>query len=201
MFCGGDTSGEGSDANTCTVIDNTDENIVATLTQEKDETTYTIQVYCLGQYYNYALVGLETNFSTYPTKMLAEEYKYPNLYVREKPDDYTGKLLKSFGFETTSKTRPLILANLQRIINMEIYKITDIEILREALVFIKNEKGRAEAQQGCHDDRIMGTAITYEIASQQSRVSKKEMAERRMEKKDSFDNDFYDDDDSYITAI
>lgn len=155
----------------------------------------------MGRYYNWALVGLETNFSTYPTKMLSEEYKYPKLYIREKQDDYTGKLLTSYGFETTSKTRPMILANLQRIINNEIDKITDIEILREAITFIKNEKGRAEAQQGCHDDRILGTAITYEIASQQSRFSKEEIVERKIENKYSFDNDFYDNDNDYIKAI
>lgn len=199
---GGDTSGEGSDKNTGTVIDNTDENTVATLEQEKDETSYTIQIYCLGMYYNKALVGLETNFSTYPTQMLAEEYMYPNLYVREKVDDYTEKKYTSFGFETNKKTRPLILANLQRIINQETSKIKDIEILREALTFIKNEKGRAEAQQGCHDDKILGTAITYEIAGQQSRFKKQEIREREIIKKNSFDSDFYDDfSESYETVI
>lgn len=199
---GGDTAGEGSDANTATVIDNSNDKIVATLHQKQDETTYTLQVYCLGRYFNDALVGLETNYSTYPTKMLSEEYKYPNLYIREKVDDYTGKLYKSFGFETNKKTRPLILANLQRIINEEIEKITDIDILREALVFIKNEKGRAEAQEGCHDDRIMGTAITYEISGQQSTVRKEDEIKREMDKFLSFDRDFYSDfDDDEITPI
>lgn len=199
---GGDTAGEGSDANTATVIDNSNDKVVATLHQKKDETTYTLQVYCLGWYFNKALIGLETNYSTYPTKMLSEEYKYPNLYIREKVDDYTGKLYKSFGFETNKKTRPLILANLQRIINEEIEKITDIDILREALVFIKNEKGRAEAQEGCHDDRIMGTAITYEISGQQSTVRKEEEIKKELDKALSFDRDFYNDyDDDEITPI
>ena len=78
----------------------------------------------------------------------------------------------------------------------------DIEILREALTFIKNEKGRAEAQQGCHDDKILGTAITYEIAGQQSRFKKQEIREREIIKKNSFDSDFYDDfSESYETVI
>jgi phage terminase large subunit len=203
MFFGGDTAGEGSDKNTATVIDNTTEKIVATLEQEKDETSYTIQVYCLGMYYNQALIGLETNFSTYPTKMLSEVYEYPNLYVREKEDDYTGQLYKSYGFETNKKTRPIILANFQRIMNEETSKITDIEILREGIVFIKNEKGRPEAQQGCHDDRIMGTAITYYISDQQPKVKQEPMKENEVYMKESsFDNDFYSDfDDDEITPI
>lgn len=165
---GGDTAGEGSDSFTGIVTDNTNGKIVAVLKHEQDETFYTRQIYCLGWYYNKALIGLETNFSTYPTKMLAEEYEYPNLYVRDKEDDYTGKIVKAYGFRTDRITRPLILAELQRIFEEEIEKITDIDILKEALTFIKNEKGRAEAQEGCHDDLIMGTAITYYIASQQT---------------------------------
>ena len=114
------------------------------------------------------MIGLETNFSTYPTKMLSEEYEYPNLYIREKEDNYTGKNIKAYGFRTDRVTRPLILADLQRIFEEDVDRITDIDILKEGLTFIKNEKGRAEAQEGCHDDLIMGTAITYYISTQQS---------------------------------
>lgn len=165
---GGDTAGEGSDYFTGIVTNNINGKIVAVLRHDKDETFYTRQIYCLGWYYNKALIGLETNFSTYPTKMLAEEYEYPNLYVRDKEDDFTGKIVKAYGFKTDRITRPLILADLQRIFSEEIEKITDIEILKEALTFIKNEKGRPEAQEGCHDDLIMGTAITYYISNQQT---------------------------------
>lgn len=176
---GGDTAGEGSDFFTGTVIDNTNSKIVAKIRIEKDETEYTRQMYCLGWYYNKALVGIECNFSTYPNKMLSEEYEYPNLYIREKEDDYTGKKQKSFGFRTDRNTRPLILAELQRIFNEEIDNIVDVDILKEGLVFVKNEKGRPEALVGCHDDLIMCTAITYYISGQQVRsvakVEKKEL--------------------------
>ena len=73
---GGDTAGEGSDYFTGIVINNTNKQIVAKLRIEQDETEYTRQIYCLGKYYNDALLGLEVNFSTYPTKMLSEEYNY-----------------------------------------------------------------------------------------------------------------------------
>ena len=178
---GGDTAGEGSDYFTGVVIDNITGNIVAVLKHEEDETFYTRQIYCLGMFFNKALIGLEVNFSTYPTKMLAEEYEYPNLYIREKEDDYTGKMEKKYGFRTDRNTRPSILAELQRILLEEIYKVMDIDILKEALTFIKNEKGRAEAQEGYHDDLIMGTAITYYIRDQQSR--RKELNENQQEER------------------
>ena len=165
---GGDTAGEGSDYFTGVVIDNNTKQIAAKLKIEQNETEYTRQIYCLGKYYNNALIGLEVNFSTYPTKMLSEEYEYPNLYVRQKEDEFTGKIEKKYGFRTDRITRPLILAELQEIFKENIEWITDIDILKEALVFIKNEKGRPEAQEGCHDDLIMGTAITYYISAKQT---------------------------------
>ena len=62
----------------------------------------------------------------------------------------------------------MILAQLQTIILEEIDKITDKETLQEMLTFVKNEKGRPEAQEGYHDDQVMSLAITYYIREQQS---------------------------------
>ena len=172
---GGDTAGEGSDSFTGFVINNTNGKVIAKLRQEYDEVEYTRQMYCLGKFYNYALIGLETNFSTYPTKEL-ERLGYDYQYVREKEDEYTGKTEERFGFRTTMITRPLILANLQQIVLEEIDKINDIDTLREMLTFVKNERGRPEAMEGEHDDLVMGLAITYYIRDQQSfKVAPKEI--------------------------
>lgn len=164
---GGDTAGEGSDYFTGHVIDNITGKQVAKLRQEFDEIEYTRQMYCLGKFYNYALIGIEANYSTYPIKEL-DRLGYNNQFIREKEDEYTNKFEKRLGFKTTQITRPLILANLQQIVLEEIEKIVDIETLREMLVFIKNERGRPEAQEGEHDDLVMGLAISYYIREQQT---------------------------------
>lgn len=164
---GGDTAGEGSDFFTALVIDNITGEHVATLKMQCEELEYVKQVYCLGKYYNNALIGLENNYSTYPTNKLAE-LKYPKLYVREKEDISVEQYEQKYGFKTTTITRPLILAMLQEIVAEEIEKINDIEILQEMLTFIKNKVGRPEAEQGYHDDLVMGLAITYYIRTQQS---------------------------------
>lgn len=164
---GGDTAGEGSDFFTGHVIDNITGKQVATLRQEFDEIEYTRQIYCLGLYYNEALIGLEANFSTYPIVEL-DRLKYPKQFVREKEDDYTNKTDHRLGFKTTVITRPLILAILQTIVLEEVDKINDKDTLNEMLTFVRNEKGRPEAQEGTHDDLVMGLAITYYIRQQQS---------------------------------
>ena len=163
----GDTAGEGSDYFTGHVLNNTNGKQVAVIKQEFDEIEYTRQMYCLGKYYNNALIGIEANYTTYPIQEL-ERLQYPKQYVREKEDTYTKKHDKAYGFKTTSITRPLILGELQTIMKELIELIVDVDTLKEGLTFIKNEKGRAEAQQGYHDDLIMGLAIAYYIRDQQS---------------------------------
>ena len=123
-------------------------------------------MYCLGKYYNNALEGIESNFDTFPIKEL-ERIGYKKQYVRMKEDTYTGKTVKAYGFRTDRITRPLILSELQAIVNDNIELINDKDTLEEMLVFVRNEKGRPEAQEGCHDDLVMALAIAYYIRDQQ----------------------------------
>lgn len=167
---GGDTAGDGSDSFTGVVVNNMTGKQSAVLKQKFDEIEYTRQMYCLGMYYNEALIGIETNFSTYPTVKLSE-MKYPNLYIRDKnPDDYRNKLETKFGVNTNRATRPHMLAILQTIVTEYTEYIEDKETIDEMISFIVNENGKAEAQEGCHDDLVMGTAIAYYIRPQQKYI-------------------------------
>lgn len=163
---GGDTSGEGSDYFTGHVLDNTNGKQVAVLRREFDEVEYTRQIYCLGMYYNNALLGIEANFSTYPIREL-ERLGYTYQFVREEEDTYTGKLAKRLGFKTSSISRPRILAGLQTIVLEHSNLLNDKDTMEEMLVFVRNEKGRPEAKEGEHDDLVMGLAIAYDIREQQ----------------------------------
>lgn len=198
----GDTAGEGSDYFIGQVLDNTDGSQVAVLRQELDEISYTRQMYCLGMYYNKALIGIEANYSTFPIQEL-ERLKYPNQYVRIKEDKYTKKTEKSYGFKTTTISRPRILGQLQAIIKESIELLVDIDTLKEGLTFIKNEKGRAEAQVGYHDDLIMALAIAYDIRTQQSmkKVSKQKIIENKMYKDFGIEQEIQEDYGSTIEVI
>ncbi len=165
---GGDTAGEGSDYFTAQVIDNiTGEQVARLRWQDCDEDEYSKQVYCLGMYYNTALVALEVNFSTHPQKVL-EYLRYPRLYVREVFDTYTGKFRQSYGFRTDSITRPVLVAKLVEFMRDNIGSIHDRDTLAEALTFIRNEKGRAEAEINEHDDLLLGLGIALMARGQQT---------------------------------
>lgn len=167
---GGDTSGEGSDFFTAKVIDNITQKCVATYRKQKtDDDLYADQMYCLGKYYNDAIIGLEVNFSIAPTNEL-ERLGYPNLYMREQVDDISGRLVKKYGFNTNRLTRPEILANLKALFREFPEIETDKETLREMLSFIKHDNGKESAMDGKHDDLVMASAIAHYIGKQGSFV-------------------------------
>ena len=164
---GGDTAGEGSDSFTGQVLNNVSGKQVATLKHQFDEDLYAKQMYCLGRYYNNALLGIETNYSTYPVKELAR-LGYPNQFMRETEDSITHKLKKVFGFQTTKLTRPVAISGLVELVREHTELFSDIATLEEMLTFVRNEQGKAEAQEGKHDDLIMALAIAYYVRGQQT---------------------------------
>lgn len=164
---GGDTSGEGSDYFAAHVIDNHTGELVAVLHQQNGEGEYVRQVYCLGKWYNNALIGIEANFSTFSNNELTR-LGYKNIYVREQPDVYTGQKKKSFGFRTDTITRPLILSELVELMDQHPEVCTDYETLGEMLTFVRKDNGKAEAQEGKHDDLVMSYAIANHIRSAQT---------------------------------
>ena len=168
---GGDTAGEGSDYFVAQVLDNVTGEQVATLRSRFDEDVYATQMYCLGKFYNDALIGIESNFSTYPIRELAR-YGYPRQYIREREDTFTGAVVRAYGFKTTLITRPVILAELIKITREHIHLINDEQTLHEMLTFVRSEKGRPEAKAGAHDDLIMALAIAYYIRPQQDMTVK-----------------------------
>lgn len=164
---GGDTAGDGSDWFVGQVLDNVTGEQVAVLHCRYDEDVYARQLWCLGQDYGEALIGVEVNFSTYPVKLL-QLMGYRRLYVREVEDSYTGAAQPSFGFRTTQVTRPVILAGLIGALRDDARLVRDEETILELLSFVRNAQLRPEAEPGAHDDLVMALAIAHYIRPQQS---------------------------------
>lgn len=162
-YCiGGDTAGEGSDYFIAQVIDAKTGLQVARLRQQMDADLYTKQIYCLGMYYKKALIGIESNYDSYPLMEL-QRLGYPNQYVREHLDSFTNKMSKSYGFRTTSLTRPTIISRLIEIVREHTELLQDKLTIEELLTIIRNEKGKIEAPQGGHDDLMMALSIAYQV--------------------------------------
>ncbi|MEG2119646.1 MAG: hypothetical protein RRY53_04765, partial [Pseudoflavonifractor sp.] len=184
---GGDTAGEGSDSFTAFVIDNRTGKQVAELSMLLSEILYARQLYCLGLYYNTALIAVEVNFSTYP-EMKLEEWGYSNLYQRERFDTFTGAMAKSCGFRTTAQTRPVMLATLHTVMEETPELVVSAATLTEMLHFVYSDKQKPQAEEGAHDDLVMAAAICYICRTQQRYLSAPTAAARKKWRADQWED-------------
>lgn len=171
---GADTAGEGSDKYAAHVINNITSNQAAVFHNEVDADLFARQMYCLGKYYNTALISIEANFDMYPIREL-DRLKYPKQYYRETVDSITDKIITKLGFRTDKITRPVIISNLVKIVREHPELFNHVETLEEMLTFVRNEQGRPEAAEGKHDDLIMSLAIAHYTRPQQTMEVKKQV--------------------------
>ena len=75
-----------------------------------------------------------------------------------------------YGFETTSKTKPVIIGELVELMRSSPAREVDIPTLKEMTTFVKKDNGKQEAIDGAHDDLVMALAIAHFISNQQSRT-------------------------------
>ena len=164
---GGDTAGDGSDFYAGTMIDNTTGKRCATLHAKVDADIYTWQMYCLGMYYNKALVSIEINFNIFPVIEL-KRLRYPHQYIREEYDRISRKMEEKFGWKTDRNTRPKIISEEQSIVKEHPELFTDIDTIGEMLTFVYDEDMRPDATEGKHDDLLFSDMIAQAARCQQN---------------------------------
>lgn len=189
---GGDTKGEGKDSYAATARNNATGNRAATLKMDiSNSKPYTWQIYCMGVYYNNALVGIEMNFNTAPIEEL-ERLRYPFQYQRQKYDDVTGTYQRKLGWKTDGITRPLIIDKEVFLVEENLGVFNDIETLQQMLTFV-DKNGRPDAMSGKHDDLLFSDMIAEEIKGQQTTLyheEKPEQPKKLLEKLGIDKNDF-----------
>ena len=164
---GVDIAGSGIDYNSAKVVNNITKRTECTLhINIIDEDLLADQLYCLGKYYNDALIAVETNYSVLTNREL-EKLNYPKIYYREQYDSLVSKYVRVTGFDTNSKTRPLMIGELIRLFRVDPECECDEATLKEFLSFVKNSHGRAEAENGSHDDLVIARAIANLAGEQQ----------------------------------
>lgn len=163
---GGDTALGGEDSFGGVGLDNSTGKRVATLHGKMAIDTYTHQMYCLGKYYNNALISIEVNADLFPVAEL-DRLKYHNQYKRETIDEIYHKKQYKHGFKTDGNSRPYMLSLEVVLVRDNIDLFTHIGFLSECLTFVIDKNGRPDAESGKHDDLIMSDAIANASRSQQ----------------------------------
>jgi len=167
---GGDTA-EGlahGDSQVLYVINHRTEKCVAIYRSNVPPDEFITEAYNLGKFYNWALLGIESNKDGLWVNDGLDKLGYINLYYRKAFDDITKQVTKFFGWKTTSATRPFSLAALKAVFLRMNDGFPEV-ILTEMVTFLRNAKGRPEALAGKHDDVIMAAAIGYSILQEQGK--------------------------------
>jgi hypothetical protein len=121
-------------------------------------------LFALGHYYNEARICVENNNHGLLTAIrLGRDLAYPNTYTEVGEGQLNDRDSFTIGFRTTSKSKPLIIDRLRAALREDEMWISDKTTLQEMLQYIVTESGSMEAEEGCHDDCVMGLALANHI--------------------------------------
>lgn len=118
----------------------------------------------LGTYYNYALIGVEVNNHGLTTIQKLRDTFYTNLYKRESGyDEDFEEPTSHLGWKTDMRSKRTAIDTLIKVIREGINKDPDKVFIEEAFSYVRDERGRTNAESGEHDDTVMAKAITFQL--------------------------------------
>lgn len=121
------------------------------------------QLVSLGYLYNEAYIGVEINNHGLTTIKSILDEDYYNIYYSKVFDHVSNELTKKVGWTTNVKTKPFMINKLAEFIREFLIGIPANEIIDELFTYVIDDKGRTNAQQGCHDDCVMALGIALMV--------------------------------------
>ena len=171
-----DTSGMGSDKNQVVVINNITKKMAARYEKKNiAEEHLAMLAVEIAQMYHDALIAPEVNYSHEICNYILK-LGYKNMYITENITRQDNKIMGgiSYGFRTTTATKPAIISALRSRLTANPNLIEDRGFWEEAEYYIITDvaKNIMNAAPGKHDDVVMATAIAnYVSDSFQSKQS------------------------------
>lgn len=139
---------------------------------DADDCAY--QLYCLGTYYNNALISGETNTTPYLLK-LVRKCGYRFIYQDTSIENLSTRYEDRLGYKTKQSNRPYMIELFAEAFRDNPRIITDYETICEMEAFQivrSNTTGREKAQAiaGKHDDMVMAMCGVYLVRGSQSYI-------------------------------
>jgi len=123
------------------------------------------QVKLLGEYYNYALIGVEVNNHGLTTVQKLRDSFYRNLYMRETPEDNQFQERTSkMGWRTDIRSKRVMIDDLAQALRENVIIDVDIVFISECMSYVVDDQGRTNAQEGMFDDTVIAKAIALQMA-------------------------------------
>ena len=106
---------------------------------------------------------MEANNHGLTTLKSIQREDYWNLYFAKIYDRFTDSITQKLGWQTTSKTKPMMIDKLGEFIREFHIGIPSKKIIEECLSYIIEDNGSTNAQIGSHDDCVMALAIALQV--------------------------------------
>ena len=136
--------------------------VSAILIGKIDPDTFGTHAIILAEEYNDAWLVIETNNHGFAVISIVRAAGYGNMYSEKTFDKWGLKESRKWGWNTNLLTRPILVDAIAQAVRDNALEIYDIDTIDEMSTFIINEKGRAEAQAGCKDDRVMALGLALQ---------------------------------------
>jgi len=138
--------------------------VAATFNCKLEVDAYGDYLNLLGRLYNNAILGVEfNNMGIAVIKHLVNICKYPNLFMHPIVDELTLKITKKLGWHTTSKTKPLMIADQNKALRDGSLKLNSEQSIRQHLSYVYDKHNKAKPQPGTFADLVIASCIATQI--------------------------------------
>jgi hypothetical protein len=144
---------EDGDYDAAYVLEERTGEMCAALHGKWDTDLYGKKLNTLGLYYNTAMLAVENNNTGESVlNTLFNTCHYPLLFMHK----------RSLGWNTNQATRPVMISDFKEAIRDQLFEIYCPDLYSECMTLI-DKNGKAEADSGCNDDRVMAYSIALQV--------------------------------------
>lgn len=162
--------GNAKDYSAAAILDTLSMKVVCTFKAKIDPHEFAQQLKWMALSYNKALLAVERQGEGRATVIkLSGDLAYPRMFFHMSEEAWDGGMQTSWGWNTSSKTRPTMIAQLGSLLKERHLKLYDDRVLKDMESFIRVDSSRiADHAQGAHDDMVfaLAIAVSSEVRSQ-----------------------------------
>ncbi|MCD8297938.1 MAG: hypothetical protein LUC88_10235, partial [Prevotella sp.] len=119
-------------------------------------------VYSMALWYNKGLLVIEKASAGHTVvDKIKHDYKYINMYKFKSYDQKSGKSRRKVGWETTAKSKPIMISDMQEMFETGQCLVNSKDLLNEMKLFELVDNGKMQAASG-HDDTVMAFAMALQ---------------------------------------
>lgn len=157
----GEGLGDSNDYSVISIIDGDGYQCAEWRSNQVKPYEFTELVYAIAKYYNNGLLVVEKASAGHTViDKIRHDYRYVNMYKYKSYDQKKGKGIRKIGWETTSKSKPIMISDMQEWFETGQCLVNSKDLLNEMKLF-ELVDGEMKAASG-HDDTVMAFAMALQ---------------------------------------